>query len=105
MASNIQCAPNHLSCGTTQAAAIDLTTLKAVFVAHKPVGRPGRTEAIAALAVYMTSDAAAFITGTAKVIAGGRSNQDREKIDNQKPCSFSPRDRHHETSSRWRQRR
>lgn len=44
------------------------------FVARQPMGRVGRTEEIAALAVYLASDESAFTTGTIQVIDGGWSN-------------------------------
>lgn len=46
----------------------------AAFVARQPMGRLGRAEEIAALAVYLASDESAFTTGTAQVIDGGWSN-------------------------------
>lgn len=46
----------------------------AAFVARQPMGRLGRPEEIAALAVYLASDESAFTTGTAQVIDGGWSN-------------------------------
>ena len=46
----------------------------AAFVARQPMGRIGRAEAIAALAVYLASDESGFTTGTAQVIDGGWSN-------------------------------
>jgi len=46
----------------------------AAFVARQPMGRVGRTEEIAALAVYLGSDESGFTTGTAQVIDGGWSN-------------------------------
>lgn len=45
----------------------------AAFVARQPMGRLGRPEEIAALAVYLASDESAFTTGTAQVIDGGWS--------------------------------
>ena len=42
-----------------------------VFVARQPMGRLGTPEEIAALAVYLASDEAQFITGQAVVIDGG----------------------------------
>lgn len=45
-----------------------------MFVARQPLGRLGRPEEIAALAVYLASDEAAFTTGTTQVIDGGWSN-------------------------------
>lgn len=41
------------------------------FTARQPMGRIGRPEEIAALAVYLGSDEAAFTTGQAHVIDGG----------------------------------
>jgi 2-keto-3-deoxy-L-fuconate dehydrogenase len=41
------------------------------YVARQPMGRLGRPDEIAALAVYLASDAAAFMTGQALVIDGG----------------------------------
>jgi 2-keto-3-deoxy-L-fuconate dehydrogenase len=43
----------------------------ASFVARQPMGRIGRPEEIAALAVYLASDESAFTTGAAIVIDGG----------------------------------
>ena len=51
-----------------------LAQVEAAFVALQPLGRLGRTEEIAALAVYLASDESAFTTGTAQVIDGGWSN-------------------------------
>lgn len=48
--------------------------VEAQFVARQPVGRLGRPEEIAALAVYLASDESAFTTGTTQVIDGGWSN-------------------------------
>jgi 2-keto-3-deoxy-L-fuconate dehydrogenase len=41
------------------------------FVDRQPMGRLGTPEEIAALAVYLASDAAQFVTGQAVVIDGG----------------------------------
>jgi 2-keto-3-deoxy-L-fuconate dehydrogenase len=59
-----------------QARAAGQTTaqIEAAFVARQPMGRIGRPEEIAALAVYLASDESAFTTGTAQVIDGGWSN-------------------------------
>lgn len=51
-----------------------IAEVEAAFVARQPMGRLGRTEEIAALAVYLASDESAFTTGTAQVIDGGWSN-------------------------------
>ncbi|ANN76218.1 SDR family oxidoreductase [Bordetella flabilis] len=59
-----------------QARQSGLTTqeVEASFVARQPMGRLGRAEEIAALAVYLASDESAFTTGTVQVIDGGWSN-------------------------------
>jgi 2-dehydro-3-deoxy-L-fuconate 4-dehydrogenase len=57
-------AANAAAAGTVEAA-------RAAFVARQPMGRLGTAEEIAALAVYLASDAAAFVTGQAMVIDGG----------------------------------
>jgi 2-keto-3-deoxy-L-fuconate dehydrogenase len=41
------------------------------FVARQPMGRLGRTEEVAALAVYLASDESAFTTGQTHIIDGG----------------------------------
>jgi 2-keto-3-deoxy-L-fuconate dehydrogenase len=51
-----------------------LAQVEAAFVARQPMGRLGRVEEIAALAVYLASDESSFTTGTAQVIDGGWSN-------------------------------
>jgi 2-keto-3-deoxy-L-fuconate dehydrogenase len=51
-----------------------IAQVQAAFVARQPMGRVGRGEEIAALAVYLASDESAFTTGTAQVIDGGWSN-------------------------------
>lgn len=48
-----------------------VTAVEAAFVARQPMGRIGRAEEIAALAVYLASDESAFTTGVAHVIDGG----------------------------------
>jgi len=61
---------------SAQAAASGQTVeqVQAAFVARQPMGRVGRVEEIALLAVYLASDESAFTTGTAQVIDGGWSN-------------------------------
>jgi len=51
-----------------------IAQVEAAFVARQPMGRVGRVEEIAALAVYLASDESGFTTGTAQVIDGGWSN-------------------------------
>jgi 2-keto-3-deoxy-L-fuconate dehydrogenase len=43
------------------------------FVARQPMGRLGKAEEIAALALYLASDESAYMTGTYSVIDGGLS--------------------------------
>jgi len=57
-----------------QATGQTLAQVEAAFVARQPMGRLGRTEEIALLAVYLASDESAFTTGTSQVIDGGWSN-------------------------------
>lgn len=47
---------------------------KQAFIDRQPMGRIGKAEEIAALAVYLASDEAAYSTGTIHVIDGGWSN-------------------------------
>lgn len=51
-----------------------LEQVEAAFIARQPMGRIGRPDEIAALAVYLASDESGFTTGTAQVIDGGWSN-------------------------------
>lgn len=44
------------------------------FVARQPMGRVGKAEEIASLALYLASDESAFTTGTINMIDGGWSN-------------------------------
>lgn len=52
----------------------DRAAVEAAFVARQPLGRVGKADEIAALAVYLASDESAFTTGTTHVIDGGWSN-------------------------------
>jgi 2-keto-3-deoxy-L-fuconate dehydrogenase len=45
--------------------------VEAAFVARQPMGRLGRAEEIAHLAVYLASDESAFTTGTTQLVDGG----------------------------------
>jgi 2-keto-3-deoxy-L-fuconate dehydrogenase len=51
----------------------DLQATRAAFVARQPMGRLGTPEEIAHAALYLASDASAFMTGQAFVIDGGWS--------------------------------
>ncbi|ASY57716.1 SDR family oxidoreductase [Sinorhizobium sp. CCBAU 05631] len=46
---------------------------RAAFIARQPMGRLGTPEEIAALAVYLASDASAYTTGHVHVVDGGMS--------------------------------
>ena len=56
-----------------QASGKSSADVQAMFVARQPMGRLGRAEEIAALAVYLASDESAFTTGTTQIIDGGWS--------------------------------
>jgi 2-keto-3-deoxy-L-fuconate dehydrogenase len=47
--------------------------VRARFLANQPTGRLGRAEEVAALAVYLASDEAAFVNGHTLVVDGGFS--------------------------------
>jgi 2-keto-3-deoxy-L-fuconate dehydrogenase len=56
------------------AATGDYEAAHAAFVARQPMGRLGRPEEVAALAVYLASDEAGFTTGAMHIIDGGWIN-------------------------------
>jgi 2-keto-3-deoxy-L-fuconate dehydrogenase len=56
------------------AATGDYDSAKQGFLARQAMGRFGRPEELAELALYLASDAAAFTTSQAHVIDGGWSN-------------------------------
>jgi 2-keto-3-deoxy-L-fuconate dehydrogenase len=49
----------------------DLEKARAAFLARQPMGRLGRAEEIAELALYLASDESSFTTGQAHIIDGG----------------------------------
>ena len=55
------------------AAAGNREAARSAFVARQPMGRIGKPEEVAELALYLASDAAAFTTGQCHVIDGGWS--------------------------------
>jgi 2-keto-3-deoxy-L-fuconate dehydrogenase len=61
------------SLGERIAARGDADKVRAEFIARQPMGRFGKPEEIAALALYLASDESAFTTGQIHVIDGGWS--------------------------------
>ena len=59
------------SLGDRMRAQADPEAARAAFIARQPMGRLGRPEEVAALAVYLASDEAAFTTGATHVVDGG----------------------------------
>ncbi|GAA3263614.1 hypothetical protein GCM10020258_29200 [Sphingomonas yabuuchiae] len=53
------------------AATGDAEAARAAFVARQPMGRLGRAEEVAALALYLASDESAYTTGQMHAIDGG----------------------------------
>ena len=49
----------------------DYEKAKQNFIARQPIGRIGKTEEIASLALYLSSDESSFVTGQTHVIDGG----------------------------------
>jgi 2-keto-3-deoxy-L-fuconate dehydrogenase len=78
--SGIRC--NAICPGTVQspsleermAATGDAEAARAAFTARQPMGRLGRAEEIAELALYLASDTSSYTTGAVHVIDGGWSN-------------------------------
>jgi 2-keto-3-deoxy-L-fuconate dehydrogenase len=53
---------------------VPVSQVREAFVARQPMGRIGRPEEIAALALYLASDESGFTTGQAHTVDGGWSN-------------------------------
>jgi 2-keto-3-deoxy-L-fuconate dehydrogenase len=53
--------------------ASDAASVRAAFIARQPLGRLGRADEIAALAVYLASEESSFTTGVAHIVDGGWS--------------------------------
>jgi len=49
----------------------DIEKARAAFLARQPMGRLGRAEEIAELALYLASDESSFTTGQTHIIDGG----------------------------------
>ena len=79
IADGIRC--NAISPGTVDSPSLgdrlratgDEAAARAAFVARQPMGRIGRVDEIAAIAVLMASDEATFMSGSNVVIDGGMS--------------------------------
>lgn len=77
---NIRC--NAICPGTVETPSLhdrmratgDMEAARAAFVARQPMGRLGTAEEIAAMALYLASPAASYVTGQAFVIDGGWAN-------------------------------
>jgi 2-keto-3-deoxy-L-fuconate dehydrogenase len=77
--SGVRC--NAICPGTVQspsleqriAAQEDADKARSEFIARQPMGRLGRPEEIAALAVYLASDESTYTTGQIHIIDGGFS--------------------------------
>jgi len=72
---------NAICPGTVQSPSLDqriaaqgnIEKARSEFVARQPMGRIGRAQEIAALAVYLASDESAYVTGQTHIIDGGFS--------------------------------
>jgi 2-keto-3-deoxy-L-fuconate dehydrogenase len=80
VASGIRC--NAICPGTVQSPSLDerleatgdAAAARAAFIARQPMGRIGRAEEIAQLALYLASDESSFMTGNLNIIDGGWAN-------------------------------
>ena len=57
--------------GRIKALGGDAEAVRKAFIARQPIGRLGKPEEVAWLAVYLASDESSFTTGTAQIIDGG----------------------------------
>jgi len=51
----------------------DFDTTKKAFIARQPMGRLGKADEIAEMALYLANDMSAFTTGTTMIVDGGYS--------------------------------
>ena len=61
-------------CAQAEASGRPVDEVAAEFAGRQPMGRLGRAEEIAAMAVYLASDESAFTTGTVAIVDGGWTN-------------------------------
>jgi 2-keto-3-deoxy-L-fuconate dehydrogenase len=59
--------------GRIKALGGDPAAARKAFIARQPIGRIGKPEEVAALAVFLASDESGFTTGTTQIIDGGWS--------------------------------
>ena len=57
--------------GRIKALGGDPVEVRKAFIARQPIGRLGKPEEVAYLAVYLASDESSFTTGTTQIIDGG----------------------------------
>jgi len=57
--------------GRIKALGGDPAEVRKAFIARQPIGRLGKPEEVAYLAIYLASDESSFTTGTAQIIDGG----------------------------------
>jgi 2-keto-3-deoxy-L-fuconate dehydrogenase len=80
VASGVRC--NAICPGTVQSPSLDerleatgdAAAARAAFIARQPMGRIGRADEIAQLALYLASDESSFMTGNLSIIDGGWAN-------------------------------
>jgi 2-keto-3-deoxy-L-fuconate dehydrogenase len=80
VACGVRC--NAICPGTVQSPSLDerleatgdAAAARAAFIARQPMGRIGRAEEIAQLALYLASDESSFMTGNLNIIDGGWAN-------------------------------
>jgi 2-keto-3-deoxy-L-fuconate dehydrogenase len=56
---------------TDKSSGQSLTATREAFIARQPIGRLGTTQEVAALAVFLASEEASYITGQPHLVDGG----------------------------------